>query len=423
MAVAFVTGKQTAGPAAHAELTITKPTSGNMLVAFISKSTEPTVAPKISDNGGEGEAGWTVNATGALAQASASGMFMATKKAKGTETELKATGGTVQGISYLEVSGSSEVIDTITATSNIAASKEGTTGAVSPCKATTDFLIVAAFGGSTTAETIEAWTGTGPVLTNVETLSTRIWSAWKVPAELVEGKTFITHHLKSIASGMLSVGFKVAAANFTAQCKAAATVKAKDAPIDEQQAQINLVGAGGVKGIVKLATNTSPQQVMQSPAKGTVVVVNKNTTAMIAQAKAQAKDTFATQTTSQTSIRAGVVAKYQFKDGAGIEVMSKVQALGKLIFHDVATPQAMMQAGARAKVVITAAATGHQESAAEGLTAQAKGMFRFATAASPQQIAQVAGNARLVFAGNATVHREPSEGGGTRRVSIFIFED
>jgi hypothetical protein len=406
-----------------ATLTITSATKGNILAVFIVQSAS-VLAPTIKDNIDKVGTKWTVNATKSVFTASADSIWFATKEAEGAEVTIEPTagvGGTIQGMDCWELSGAKQTVDKIVTKDNIAAAKTATSAAITTANA--GDIILACAGGKVLSETITAWTGT-KVLNNIATTTAMGIGGSLVLTATISAETFTANWTKSRASGLLVVALEPSAAEtLTAQCKAVATLKDKASLEAQEQAQINASGPGGVKGIVTLRDKATAQEVSAGKAVSAVTIKDTLNAQMIAQAKAQAKEQFQTQVSSQQTITAGVVAQYRFKDGATIEVVSKVQALSKLIFQDVATPQAMMQAGARAKVIITASAAGKQEQ--EGVTATAQGVsaFRFATAASPQQISQVAGKARLVFAGNATVAMTQGEGGGTKKVALFIFED
>jgi hypothetical protein len=213
VAVAIVNKKQT-GSAAAASLAITKAASGNVLVAFISQSAstaEPTLA------------GWTFNATKAIFNTSASSLWLATKMANGTETEIAVTpaaGGTIQGITYWELSGCSETVDVIAHADNTANGKAST----SPGVTTTDAgdVVLAAVGTTAGIGTISAWTGTGP-MTNVETVSTRCMGGSYLPGSTLAAVTFTANWEISKVSGMLVVAFKPASAGVTVPLSAASS--------------------------------------------------------------------------------------------------------------------------------------------------------------------------------------------------------
>lgn len=206
MAIAIVNRKQTTG-VATATLTIPSATAGNLLVAFIQKAGSLTTV-KGKDNI-SGETGWTVNATSAPFFTSADSIWVATKIAVGGETELNpaANGGTLNGISYFELSGTEGAVDAISHADNVASAATGTSAAIT----TTDagswvFVGIGLHGGGT--GTITAWTGGPPTLTNTETGTTRCMGGAGNPGGTLTGATFTGNWTTAHTMGILAVAFK-----------------------------------------------------------------------------------------------------------------------------------------------------------------------------------------------------------------------
>ena len=214
MAITVVNKKQT-GSAAATTLAITNATKGNRIVVFLAQ-TASLVAPTVTDNlGGT----YAVNATKAVNAASANSLWVAEKEAAGNENELKmtpGTGGVGQGIAYFELSGASSTVDVIVHTDNAASAKTVTSPSVTTTNA--GDIVLAAVSDSTSAfGVISAWTGTGP-MTNVETVSTRIFGGSYLPGSTLSGATFTANWETARVSCILVIALKPAGTESARTC-------------------------------------------------------------------------------------------------------------------------------------------------------------------------------------------------------------
>jgi len=276
MAVAVVNKKQT-GEASAGKLTITSATKGNLLVAFIAQTGTET-APKGKDNI-SGETGWTVSATSAPGSVTTTRVWLAYKTAVGGETELNptvGTSGTLRGISYFEVSGCSETVDTIVA-SKSASAVFLTSGAVTTTDAGDIVLAGVANNAATMAE-VKAWTGTGP-MTNVETASTMIFGGSYIPGTTLTAVTFTANWLTARAPEMLVVALKPAGGGgalhgaIAATASASGVAQAAGHPAGVITATAAAAGkgraAGGAKGTAASTAALSGKAGSPGAARGT----------------------------------------------------------------------------------------------------------------------------------------------------------
>jgi hypothetical protein len=207
MAVAVVNKKQTTGLAGSGSLAFPAATAGNRLIAFVNQGGS-VLELKGKDSKG-GEAGWKTNATHSVFNTTTASLWLIEKVAEGGETEINpvpGSGGTINGIAYFEVSGTSETVDVIVHVDNGAAGTSLSSGAVT----TTDAgdLILAGVGVTGASEKVNAWTGTGP-MTNVETTSTRCIGGSYIPGTTILG-SFTANWTKSLKGGMVVVALKPA---------------------------------------------------------------------------------------------------------------------------------------------------------------------------------------------------------------------
>jgi hypothetical protein len=213
MAQSVLHSAQTAGGSATNTLGpsgITATTAGNLLVVFVVQ-TSSTAQPSISDNI-NGSTGWTFNATKSTFVTSLTGScWVCYRIATGGETTYTATagaGGTVQGLSYFEVTGNANtiVVDTIVGTNAASGSVTTiTSGAVTTSDATSIILACAEQNGPT--GTITAWSGTGP-MANTTTTGTRAIGGNYVPGSTLSGVTFTANWTTGNQSGMLVIAIK-----------------------------------------------------------------------------------------------------------------------------------------------------------------------------------------------------------------------
>jgi hypothetical protein len=204
MAMEVVRSKQT-GSASAATLAITAPSVGHLLVVFIDQS-GTTAAPTGKDL--LGTTGWTVNATHGVYAASVNSLYVATKVAVGTESELTPSagaGGTVQGLSYFEVSGASGTVDAIVHADNAINVKTLASPGLTTTDAGSVVLGAAAMGKG--SGTVSAWTGTGP-MTNVETVTTRCLGGSYIPGSTISGATFTANWEVAANATLLVVAIK-----------------------------------------------------------------------------------------------------------------------------------------------------------------------------------------------------------------------
>lgn len=201
MASAVVNSGQT-GVGAVSTLPISNPAANNILVAFITQ-TGSISAPSMS-------AGWAVNATPALGTTSANSLWVATKLASGGETQVAASpasGGTIQGIAYYELSGASQVVDVLVHTDNAVSGES----VVSPALTTTnagDIILGAVGMTNANSGTVSAWTGTGP-LEKISASSTRCFAGYYIPGTTLSAVTFTAHwEAKQRPTGPLIVAIK-----------------------------------------------------------------------------------------------------------------------------------------------------------------------------------------------------------------------
>lgn len=190
MAVSVVNAKQTTG-AAQGTLTIPSATAGNWLIMAVNKKTSVS-----SITGGDNissSTGWLTNTNNTIMQSSTGSMWFMYKLAVGGETSLTPTanGGTLEGISYVEVSGlgiplNIEIIQTKinNATNTTSTSKAITT--------TVNGDLVLGFiglGNGIVSGTQNAWTGTGP-MTNIGTATSSIIGGYYIAATTLSAATF-----------------------------------------------------------------------------------------------------------------------------------------------------------------------------------------------------------------------------------------
>lgn len=204
MAIAVVQSKA----ADTATLTITSPTANNTLAVFIVQ-TGATSAPVGGDN--LGASGWTLNSASAATNTASSLVWFATKKAVGTETTLSptaASGGTIQSITYWELSGISTVYydGSPVARNAIASATSAASGSVSTTLASDIILAAANFGANKDGGT-SAWTGTGPMTlpTGVSGNSRQMIGGSYIPGATLSSVTFTANWTTARASGMLVV--------------------------------------------------------------------------------------------------------------------------------------------------------------------------------------------------------------------------
>lgn len=201
MAIAIVNRKQT-GSAAAGTLLITSALPGDLLVQFI--CTTGVLTPKGKDNI-SGEAGWVTNPTKSPFSAGTNSVWMASKIAVGGETELNPSAGTIQGITYFELSGASTMIDTIVFRENAPSAATVT----SPAVTTTDpgDVLLAAVGAVTGSGIITAWTPAS-TMTNFETASTRCMGGSFIPGVVQTAAEFTANWSVAHTMGMLVVAIK-----------------------------------------------------------------------------------------------------------------------------------------------------------------------------------------------------------------------
>lgn len=196
-----VRSKQTPG-AATSSLSITAPKAKNVLAAFVMQNST-LLAPSST--------GWTFSPTKAEQGAGANSLWFGTKEATGLEVAIAPTpgaGGSIAGISYFELEGSSQEIESIIGISNSGAATTQTSNALATSKSTD--IILACIGLGATNGGSSAWSGTGP-MTNVEAGETRAQGGYFVPSSTLSAATFTANWSSSRTHGMLVVALKAAA--------------------------------------------------------------------------------------------------------------------------------------------------------------------------------------------------------------------
>jgi hypothetical protein len=226
MAISVVNSKQTG--ASTSTLTITSATASNLLVALVAQTGSASTITG-SDNI-SGSTGWTVNATPAVWSSSANSLWLAYKTAAGSETSLNPTagsGGTIVGISYLELHGAAipgSLDGTPVATSNSTNTATQTSGAVTTTNA--GDIIFGAMAMSPSDGGSNAWTGTGP-MTLVSANATLTDGGYYIPGSTLSSATFTANWTTARAHGMLVAAIKPASSAVNASVfQAAATVTA-----------------------------------------------------------------------------------------------------------------------------------------------------------------------------------------------------
>lgn len=212
MAIANVHQGQTAAATASS-LAITSAVAGHILIVFISQTVSIVAAPTGSDNI-SGATGWTTNATKSTFSATGvDATFVMYKVAVGGETTITATagtGGTVQGLAVLELSGASLTIDTIVV-SNTTSTALTTTTSGSVTTSNAGSIILAGIGQNAASGAIGVFTGTGP-MTRVSSSSTRCIGGYYLPGSTVSGATFTANWANSNAAAMLILAIEPAGA-------------------------------------------------------------------------------------------------------------------------------------------------------------------------------------------------------------------
>lgn len=213
--MAVIHAKQT-GVGANSTLTLpATATAGNELVVIVSM-TATTSAPTVAfTEGGGGTTGVTVEATHAIFNASGSSVWVAHKVAAGAEISISVTppaGGTVQGMTYIEVSGGPYEVESVFHSDNVASAKTASSPSVTTLNAG-DVLFAGVSTGSNTGA-ISAWSGTGP-MTNVAagaelTVGTRCIGGYYVPGEKLTGATFTANWETAKGSGLVGIVLKLA---------------------------------------------------------------------------------------------------------------------------------------------------------------------------------------------------------------------
>lgn len=196
-----VRSKQTPG-AATSSLSITAPKAKNVLAAFVMQNST-LLAPSL--------AGWTFSPTKAEQASGVNSLWFGTKEATGLEVAIAPTpgaGGAIAGISYFELEGCSQEIESIIGISNSGGTTTQTSNALATSKSTD--IILACIGLGATNGGSSAWTGTGP-MTNVEAGETRAQGGYFVPSSTLSAATFTANWTTSRTHGMLVVALKAAA--------------------------------------------------------------------------------------------------------------------------------------------------------------------------------------------------------------------
>lgn len=206
MAIAVVNKKQTGSTATETLTMAAAAAAGNIIVAFVSVTSSST-APTGKDN--VGTEGWVTSATKGQGSSAQNNVWVMVKEALGGEEKLEpqCPGGVIQGISYVELSGCTQNIDVLVHTDN----PGSVTTVTSPSATTgeTGEVVLAAVGGAASATgTVNAWTGTGPELTRVESVTTRCAGGYAVVAGKVEGKTFTANWTTAKNLGLLVISLK-----------------------------------------------------------------------------------------------------------------------------------------------------------------------------------------------------------------------
>lgn len=346
MAVAVVQKKQTAGAASHGTITITAATKDNWIFAFISQTASAS-APGGKD-ATSGETGWTAQEAAGEHAVFGSGLnslWLVKKRAVGGETELNpkpGTGGTIQGISYIEVEGlgATPTIETVVKLDNQVAVKTVTSPAVTTADSTD--LIFAGVGVPAVATgTVEAWSASaGAAPTNVETLTTRCIGGYLVPGVALAAVTFTAKWTNSMNTGMLVFAVKPEAAG-KVEGKASGTLLLTGAAV-------------GTAANVVSGKATGPL-LLTGTAKGTTanVVVGKGVGALLLTGTA--KGTVANRVTAKAS---GVLLLTGTATGTvGAVVAGK--ASGRLVLGGTATgsSRAAVLGLAHGTLILTGAAT------------------------------------------------------------------
>lgn len=193
-----VRAKQTGG-AATASLSITAPKAKNVLAAFVMQNST-LAAPSLT--------GWTFSATKAEQGSGANSLWFGTKEATGLEVAIAPTagaGGAIAGISYFELEGSSQEIESIIPLSNGGAASTQASSALATSNS--GDLVLACIGLGATNGGSGAWTGIGP-MTSVEAGETRAMGGYFVPSSTLTAAAFTANWTSSRTHGMLVVVLK-----------------------------------------------------------------------------------------------------------------------------------------------------------------------------------------------------------------------
>lgn len=205
------------GSAASATLAITTPTAGNLLVVFFAQIAS-TTAPKGKDTVG-GETGWSLLESGgspvkAITDTSARSMFVLIKTAVGNEVELNPKvegGGTIQGLSCIELKGATTTIDTyLKHQEQPSTNVESYAGVVS----TTDAGSITLMGvsGTTTASGTIKTAGEETTGTPFSTATARLPSLYYLPGTTLSSATVKMTWTTAKPFGSVLVALKPAAA-------------------------------------------------------------------------------------------------------------------------------------------------------------------------------------------------------------------
>lgn len=198
MAFTVVRSAQSSGASANATLAITSPTAGNILVTFFSQTN--TTAPTA--------AGYTVNTTKGVYNASAAGLYVGYKIATGSETAVTWTpgaGATGEGVCYWEIAGGPASItldgSPVHTDNTIAA-----TISLSVTTAVAGSIILFGVGASSSSGTISAWTGTN-VATNISTAAARCFGGSFITGGTVSS-AFTANWATSRTTAMLAIAIQ-----------------------------------------------------------------------------------------------------------------------------------------------------------------------------------------------------------------------
>jgi acetyl esterase/lipase len=212
MAISVVRKGQSPGGSAKASVETEgkTATAGNLLIVIASQ-TASLAQITFADN--KGSTGWTNYAATKCENGTNSG-WMGYKVAAGGETEIIATpgaGGTMQGLTYIEVSGlgAAPTIDAAAAKNNVASGKENTTTAITTTSAE-ELIFAGVCDTAASFNTISAWTGT--VLSNVGTTTARCFGGYLVTSSTLTGAEATAHWETSRVNASLIFAFKVPSA-------------------------------------------------------------------------------------------------------------------------------------------------------------------------------------------------------------------